>query len=78
MEAKETGKSYVPRKVVLEKLNLVQEKLESKKKDHYSLTISLQLPQKKLDRVRGELKEKKGVIESSWEAAKAKKRGEEG
>lgn len=45
------------------------------KKDHGSLRIRLQLAQKKLERVKGELKEKGARIESLREAAQTRKRG---
>lgn len=59
---------------VAEKLNSAKRKLKKIKKDQHSLVVSLQLRQKKLERVRGKLKENESLIKSLPIPAKARKR----
>lgn len=58
-----------------ERLNLILGDLMKIKEDHYSLTVSLQLTQNELERVKKEAIEKDVLIESLRETAKARKRG---
>lgn len=55
MEGREGDVSYAPRILAVEKLNSVVEKLNTRKRDYYSLMDGLQLTQKELERVRGDL-----------------------
>lgn len=63
---------------VLEKLDLIKDKLKNMKEDPYSLSISLQLTQSQLERVKGELKKKNVLTESLRKAPRARKRGGRG
>lgn len=49
----------------MEKSDSIKKVLKEIKKDHYSLIVSLWLTQRKLERVREELKEKYVLTESS-------------
>lgn len=73
MEAREGDKSYLPWMVIVEKVNLVKVELEKTKKDRYSLMTNSQLTQKKLQQVRGKLKEKDISVESLRKAVKTRK-----
>lgn len=61
--------------VAMEKLNSVAEKLREMKEKHQSFIVSLQLTQKKLERVRGELEENGVLNGSPRKAARARSRG---
>lgn len=54
--------------VVVEKLASVEEELKKVKRNHCRLTVSLELKQKKMERVRGELKKNDVQIESFTES----------
>lgn len=58
MKAKKSDTSYVVRMLVIRKLHSVKRKLEKVREDHYSLRISFQWTQNKLERVNGDWKEK--------------------
>lgn len=64
--------------MLLEKLNLVKRALKKMEKNHCSLSVSFPLSQKKLERVRKELKEENLLIENFPEAAKTTKRSGDG
>lgn len=73
VEVSESGINYVLRMVVVEILNSVKGELKKMKEDDYSLVERLQLAQKELASVRGELKEKVFLLESLRKAAGVKK-----
>lgn len=58
MEARKGDINYMSRMVTVVKLISVKEELRKMKKDHNNLTISLQLMQKELERVNGDLKKR--------------------
>lgn len=72
MEVRESDIGYVPRIEVAEKLHSANEELNRIKEDHYSLMV---VPQKKLEWVKRELKERDVLIKTLREAAKARKCG---
>lgn len=62
--------SFLPRMVVAEKLNSGKEKPKKMQEDLYSLTVSSQLTQKKVEWVRGELIEKNSPTDSLRKASR--------
>lgn len=68
----------VPRLVLVESLNSLKRELIKMMEDRSSKRISLQVTQKELDLVNGELREHDVLTESLREAARAEKRGEAG
>lgn len=56
-------KSYMPRMVVVERIDSVKEELKKMENDHHSLMESLQLTQKNSERARSQLKEKNVLTE---------------
>lgn len=78
IEPREGDEGYLPRMVLDDKLKPVKAELMKMKKDQCSLTVSLQLTLKALERVRGELKDKHVLTGNLWEATNAKKQDGEG
>lgn len=78
MEARESSLSFLLRMVVAEKLDSVETELEKMKEKNYSLRVGLQWMQKKLELVRGALKQKGILVESLREAARERKHGRGG
>lgn len=78
MDLKEDGTSYVLRMVAVEKLTYIRMELKMTEDDHHSLMASLQLAQKDLERVKGELRREECLIETTREAAEARKCGGRG
>lgn len=72
--ARESEMNYMPRVPVVEKPNSVETELKRMTEDNYSLMVSLQLTQEKLDWAREELKDNDVLTESVWKAAKASSR----
>lgn len=78
MEAREGDVSKFSQVKVVEKLIVAKSKLMMMKDYHYSLRARLQVTQKKLERVRGEFKERKTMTESLREASKTRQHGRQG
>lgn len=69
---------YVSLMEVVKKYNSVKEELKKLKGDHYSLIVNLQLMQKELEQVRGEMTQKNLVIENAQKEAKKRSLGGQG
>lgn len=78
MKARKGDTSCVPRMTVLEKLSSAKRERKKIRGNHYSLMVSFQLTQMKLERVKRGLKVRNVLAESLREATKAKNRGEGG